>query len=86
MQMFVGMLQRLRAVADEQAGAFGSEGFRTLLAMLRSELDDEYLAAVRRHLKQLRLEQGVLISAHLGPGNMGVDYVLRRENPPRGDL
>ncbi len=57
-----------------------------LLAMLRSELDDPYLATVRHHLKQLRLEQGVLISAHLGVGNKGAEYVLRREKPPQGDL
>ncbi len=53
--------------------------------MVRTELDEAYLVTVSRYLKQLSLEQGVLISAHLGDGNKGVDYVLRRENPPQGD-
>jgi DNA mismatch repair ATPase MutS len=42
------------------------------------ELDDPYLEAVTAHLKQLRFDAGVLISARLGTGLKGCDLVLRR--------
>lgn len=84
LQMLVGMLQRLRAIADEHVATFESEGFRTLFAMLGRELDDEYFAIIRQHLRQLKFHKGVLISARLGQGNKGADYVLRKENPPQG--
>ena len=48
--------------------------------MLRSELDDAYLDRVRDHLERLAFKGGVLMSADLGPGNQGIDYILRR--PP----
>ncbi len=84
LEMLVGMLQRLRAIADEHVAIFESEGFRTLFAMLARELDDDYFMTIRHHLKQLKFQHGVLISAELGEGNKGVRYVLRKENPPRG--
>jgi hypothetical protein len=75
--MFVGMLARLRDTADEHASAFRSEGFTTFIAMLKSELPDEYLATVTAHLRQLKFPDGVLVSAELGRGNRGANYVLR---------
>ncbi|MBO0682373.1 MAG: DNA mismatch repair protein MutS, partial [Candidatus Dormibacteraeota bacterium] len=80
MAMFVGYLRRLRRIAEEHAGEFRSEGFANLFRMLVSELDDDYFQQIRDHLKQLRFREGVLISAQLGKGNRGTDYVLRR--PP----
>jgi DNA mismatch repair ATPase MutS len=44
--------------------------------MLRRELDDEYLATVRHHLRELQLKRGALISAGLGRGNRGTCFVL----------
>jgi DNA mismatch repair ATPase MutS len=82
LQMFVGMLKRLKNVADQHAEKFSSEAFSTLLSMLRTELSDEYFAAIERHLARLRFRSGVLISARLGQGNKGTAYVLRR---PRED-
>jgi MutS domain V len=41
------------------------------------ELDAEYFQIIDAHLKELRFRRGVLISARLGKGNKGVDYVLR---------
>jgi hypothetical protein len=77
MQMFVGMLRRLRDIARAQGGRFMSEGFRTLFAMLERELPDEYFASIDAHLAELKFRRGVLISAELGPGNVGRGYVLR---------
>ena len=85
LDMLVGMLLRLRRLADQHLPAFRSEGFRTLLQMIGRELDDEYLKLVEHHLKRLNREHGVLISGHLGEGNKGTNYVLRRESEPQGD-
>ncbi len=78
LEMFVGMLKRLRAIADEHAAQFRSEGFTRLFAMLSDELGDEYFETVEAHLKELRFRRGVLLSAQLGRGNEGIRHVLRR--------
>lgn len=78
MEMLIGMLGKLRLIADEHASQFESEGFKTFFALLKTELTDEYLANVKAHLKALKLEKGVLVSAQLGKGNQGVNYVLRK--------
>ena len=46
--------------------------------MLREELSDEYFATIEKHLRQLKFRSGVLISAELGKGNKGKNYVLRK--------
>jgi DNA mismatch repair ATPase MutS len=77
-QMFVGMLRKLRKIADKHADEFESEGFTAFFAMLNKELDDEYFARVEDHLRELRFRGGVLISAELGKGNKGTNYMLRK--------
>jgi DNA mismatch repair ATPase MutS len=83
LSMFVAVLRRLRQVAEVHAARFQSEGFTTLFATLRKELDDEYLATVEAHLSRLKFRRGVLISARLGKGNMGVGHMLRKPNDDR---
>jgi DNA mismatch repair ATPase MutS len=78
LQMFVGALKELRNIADEHADQFQSEGFTVFFAMLKRELSDEYFATVQRHLRQLKFRDGVLISAELGQGNKGTNYILRK--------
>jgi len=78
LQMFVGMLKKLRNIADEHADAFESDGFTRLFAMLKKELDDDYFARIQQHLRELQFKSGVLISAQLGQGNKGSHYVLRK--------
>lgn len=78
LQIFLGILRKLRGIAEEQAGRFESEGFSTLFAMLEKELSDEYLAGIQDHLKELKFPDGVLISAELGRGNEGTNYILRK--------
>jgi len=77
MDLFVVQLKKLRSVADEHADKFQSEGFVAFFKMLDRELDDEYFRTIEDHLQQLRFRHGVLVSARLGKGNKGVDYVLR---------
>ena len=78
LQMFVGMLKELKSIADEHADKFKSEGFSAFFAMLRTELGDKYLASMQNHLRELKFRGGVLISAELGKGNKGINYMLRR--------
>ena len=78
LEMFVVTLARLRRVADEHADQFESEGFTAFFALLKGELADEYLTIVKGHLKALRFREGVLLSAELGNGNEGINYVLRK--------
>ena len=78
MQMLVGYLKKLKNIAEEHADKFASAGFTRFFAMLNQELDDEYFASVQDHLRELRFRNGVLISAELGRGNKGANYVLRK--------
>lgn len=80
LQMFLGLLRRLREIADEHAGEFESEGFTTFFAMIQKELGDDYLDSVEDHLRRLKFRYGVLISAELGKGMEGTNYALRRSN------
>lgn len=80
---FVDLLRRLRRIVDEHGSTFRSEGVRTLVATIMGELDDEYLGAVEDHLRRLEFRDGMLMSAGLGKGNTGADYVLRRAADPR---
>lgn len=78
LQMFVGMLKKLRQITDEQAGQFESAGFTAFFAMLDHELSDEYFVNVQNQLRELEFRHGVLVSAQLGKGNKGTHYVLRQ--------
>jgi DNA mismatch repair ATPase MutS len=78
LQIFVDILKKLRTITDEHSEKFESEGFTALFAMLKKELDDEYFASVQNHLRELKFRDGVLISAELGKGNEGTDYILRK--------
>ncbi len=81
LEMFVGVLRRLRRITEEHAGKFSSEGFARFFATLRHELDDAYFNEVTGHLRALRFRDGVLASAALGDGNQGIAYVLRAPKP-----
>lgn len=80
LEMFVGLLRQLSKLANEHAQRFESAGFRRFFGMIQKELSEEYFTIVEEHLKALRFRQGVLISAELGPGNEGSNYVLRKPN------
>ena len=78
LQLFVSMLKKLKNIADEYADKFESEGFTKFFAMLKKELSDEYFAGIQNHLRELEFRKGVLISAKLGKGNKGSNYILRK--------
>ena len=84
LQSFVTALKKVRNVADEHADRFESEGFRALFEMIRKELGDDYFASVQNHLRKLKFRGGVLLSAELGRGNKGTNYVLRKSPEKQG--
>lgn len=85
LELSVDLLRMLKQIADEHAGTFESRGFARFFAMIRQELDDDYLAVVENHLKALKFRRGVLLSAQLGKGNEGADYVIRQPNHDGGN-
>ena len=49
-----------------------------LFSMLKRELDDEFFQRVKNHLQELKLENGILLSAGLGKGNTSTHWILHR--------
>lgn len=84
LQMFLDLLQVLSHMAVEHAERFESAGFRRFFAMIREELDADFFARAREHLETLQFRDGVLLSAKLGQGNEGTEYVLHRPAKKRG--
>jgi DNA mismatch repair ATPase MutS len=78
MEAFLEFLKRLRAMADEHADKFSSPGFTRFFAMLREELDEPYFELIESHLKALKFNRGMLMSARLAAGNKGSGYTLRQ--------
>ncbi len=78
LELFAGYLRRLREIADRHGPGFRSDGFRALMADLTAELGDGYLREVEGHLQQLTFRDGMVLTARLGPGNVGTGFVLRR--------
>lgn len=81
LEVFLPILKQLRALTDEYADRFRSKGFTRFFDTLRRELDDDYFDEIAEHLHHLRFRDGVLMSARLGEGSQGVDYVLRTPRP-----
>lgn len=80
LQMFMGILKKLKVIADVQVGRFESRGLAALFTMLRSEFSDEYFAEIQSHLVELKFGRGMLLSAQLGEGNEGTGYMLRQSH------
>lgn len=78
LNMFVEMLRKLRDIAGINELLFKSEGFKRLFKMIREELSDEYLSSIDKHLNQLKFNNGIMISALLGEGNKGTNYILNK--------
>lgn len=77
LELFVPLLKQLREIAERAAQDASSEGLERFFRMLMSELNDGYITTVEEHLERLNFKDGVRISAILGKGNKGTDYVLR---------
>ncbi|MGH7640093.1 MAG: MutS-related protein [Candidatus Dormibacteria bacterium] len=77
MTLLAGKLRELRRSAAENLDSFSSPAFRGLFARVLEELDDGYFTEMEQHLARLRFRSGILLSAGLGKGLSGMDYVLR---------
>lgn len=86
LRLQVAALRRLREIGAEQRSDFRSAGFTRFFEMLASELGEDFLSVIEAQLRQLRFRGGVLVSARLGPGNLGVSHVLRRPGAARARL
>jgi DNA mismatch repair ATPase MutS len=79
----VDVLRRLRAIAEDCAGGFRSDGFRRFFSMLRDELAEDYIETIEHHLRNLEFKRGVLESAQLGKGHKGRRYIVRKAREQR---
>ena len=77
LELYLGMLVRIRNLGNEHSHQFRSLGFQTLFAMLDRELSEEYFATIQRHLRDLRFPDGTFLSASLGAGNVSAGHTLR---------
>jgi len=79
-------LRDLRMIADEHTGDFRSAGFLSLFGSLQKKIPDEFLEEAHEHLRLLDFPYGLIMSAGLGDGSKGKDYVLHRPAEARGWL
>jgi hypothetical protein len=83
LKLFSELLRKLRQVAAEKGASFRSEGLRRLGEMMATELDEPYMERIDDHLARLKFSDGLVMTAALGPGNKGGDYVLRKPEEGR---
>ena len=83
LHIFIETLKTLKALSDTYAKQFESQGFTTLFAMLLKELSNEYFEKLEDHMDILKFKHGVVISAALGKGNKGINYILRKPENSR---
>ena len=81
-RFFLENLKKVRAIAEKNIYFFESSGMTRLLKMIIQELNEDYLRGIEEHLKQMDFKRGVLMSAKLGPGSRGDEYILREPNSP----
>jgi hypothetical protein len=82
--LFLESFRAMRRVEVAHAGTFTSPGFTALFELVRTQLDDAWLAEADEHVHRLR-SRTLYVSARLGPGNRGTGYLLhKRPSTVRG--
>ncbi|MCK9170815.1 MAG: hypothetical protein M0P01_10415 [Treponema sp.] len=76
LQIYVKMLQRLRAAADIFLPLVKSDGLRNLFTQFEHELDDAYFNEVSDYLTGLENRKSILIGAKFGSHLQGTEYAL----------
>jgi len=76
LQMFLGLLIKLKRISDAHSDKFESEGFTRFFSMIKQEMSEEYLASVQSHLSELEFRDGFLFATKLVKGNENAGYVL----------
>lgn len=80
LELLSDTLKRLRRLAHAHAASFRSDAFTELFKVLERDLDDDYLATIDEHRRELSFRRGALISARLGRGNRSTALELRKPN------
>lgn len=75
LKLLTRSLMSLRTLADTHGHDLHSEGLKTFVAMLQTELDDAYFKQIQEQLNRLG-RSGILLSAQLGAGHLGTHYTL----------
>lgn len=78
LEALIPPLRALRQFADEHVGHFRSKGLRDLLNAVDADLSDDYFVTLEDHLRRLKFPTGVVLTAALGTGCKGTNYVLRK--------
>ncbi len=87
LQMFVAALKRLRTIADRHAISFESQGYSRTVRHAEGGTRATIISPrSSEHLHRLNFRHGTLISAQLGKGNKGTNYVLRKPNDDHAKL
>lgn len=71
-------LRSLRGIKDKYSSYFTSKGFVEFFQRIEDELSYSYLTQVEKLIAELKVKDDMLLSAHLGPSLLSVDYTLRR--------
>ena len=79
-------MRAFRGLIDEEGGRFRSGGLTRLFATLQAELTEDYLEDIEREMERLSFEGELRLTARLGPGNEGTDYVLQAPGDDRGSF
>lgn len=79
--MFLSQLERIRVTFRQSGAPLQAEGWSRFANMLEAELDDAYIARVRRDIERVAFSRGIPMNAQLGAGNRSADYALRDEEP-----
>ncbi len=80
MEMYLGVFDELRILADKNVQKLESSGFIRLFQEIKDELNEKYLREIKEYLKELKFANGALISAKLGDTSGSKEYILRRDN------
>ncbi len=86
LEFYLPYLERLNFLALQFRPKVQSRGLKTLLDACITEVDKEFLVEARELLQDLKFDRGIHVSACLGAGNMGVDYIPHDAPPSRRGL
>ncbi len=79
LNIFIDTMNKLRNI-EKNSDKFNSDGFKSLFYIIRNEFTEDYLNDIKKHLDNLLFKNGIFISAALGTGNGGINYMLHVNN------
>lgn len=86
LRLFYSCLLKLKEIAGEYLDKLKSEGLGAFFTMLRTELNDDFLAEIKNHIEELKFRKGVLVGASLGEGNIPSGFALHRQRAGKDNI